>query len=135
MISSLVDHRCVIHCHLLCIFYLFLSESFGEGCGIRGQGLRDGQLLHRNVQRFRSGLVFKTDRRCVSLNSRLESNKGEDEEADSPWCSSHSTWLSLYCSWLVLRVLRVGIMDQGVGFSVERLGMRIKVLKFRVHFI
>jgi len=33
------------------------------------------QLLHRNVQRFRGGLVFKAHRLCVSLNSRLESNK------------------------------------------------------------
>ena len=38
-----------------------------------------GQLLHRNVQSFRGGLVFKAHRRCVSLNSRLESNKEEEE--------------------------------------------------------
>jgi len=38
------------------------------------------QLLHRNVQRFRGGLVFKAHRLCVSLNSRLESNKEEEEE-------------------------------------------------------
>jgi len=37
------------------------------------------QLLHRNVQRFRGGLVFKAHRLCVvSLNSRLESNKEEE---------------------------------------------------------
>ena len=35
------------------------------------------KLLHRNVQRFRGGLVFKAHRLCVSLNSRLESNKEE----------------------------------------------------------
>ena len=34
-------------------------------------------LLYRNVQRFRGGLVFKAHRLCVSLNSRLESNKEE----------------------------------------------------------
>ena len=34
-------------------------------------------LLDRNVQRFRGGLVFKAHRLCVSLNSRLESNKEE----------------------------------------------------------
>ena len=33
-------------------------------------------VLHRNVQRFR---VFKTHRLCVSLNSRLDSNKEEEE--------------------------------------------------------
>jgi len=32
------------------------------------------------VQRFRGGLVFKAHRLCVSLNSRLESNKEEEEE-------------------------------------------------------
>ena len=36
-----------------------------------------GLLLHRNVQRFRGGLVFKAHRLCVSLNPRLESNKEE----------------------------------------------------------
>jgi len=35
------------------------------------------QLLHRNVQRFRGGLVFKAHRLFVSLNSRRESNKEE----------------------------------------------------------
>ena len=34
-----------------------------------------GLLLRRNVKRFRGGLVFRADRLCVSLNSRLESNK------------------------------------------------------------
>ena len=31
------------------------------------------------MQRFRGGLVFKAHRLCVSLNSRLESNKDEEE--------------------------------------------------------
>jgi len=35
------------------------------------------QLLHRNVQRFRRGLVFKAHRLCVLLNSWLESDKEE----------------------------------------------------------
>ena len=39
-------------------------------------------LLHRNVQWFRGGLVFKAHRLCVSLNSRLERNK---QEEDSPY--------------------------------------------------
>ena len=38
--------------------------------------------LHRNVQRFRGGLVFKAQRLCVSLNSRLESNEEEEEEEE-----------------------------------------------------
>jgi len=32
------------------------------------------------VQRFRGGLVFKAHRLCVSPNSRLKSNKEEEEE-------------------------------------------------------
>ena len=34
------------------------------------------------VRRFRCGLVFEAHRLCVSLNSRLESNKEEEEEAE-----------------------------------------------------
>jgi len=32
------------------------------------------------VKRFRGGLVFKAHRLCVSLDSRLESNKEEEEK-------------------------------------------------------
>jgi len=39
-----------------------------------------GPNRFRNVKRFRGGLVFKAHRLCVSLNSRLESNKEEDGE-------------------------------------------------------
>ena len=35
------------------------------------------------MQRFRGGLVFEARRLCVSLNSRLESNKEEDEILES----------------------------------------------------
>ena len=46
------------------------------------QGLRVSVItVHRNVQRLRGGLVFQAHRLCVSLNSRLESNK---EGAISP---------------------------------------------------
>jgi hypothetical protein len=37
-----------------------------------------GGLLHRNVQRFRGGLVFKAHRLCASIRSRPESNKEEE---------------------------------------------------------
>jgi len=40
------------------------------------------QLLYRNVQRFRGGLVSKAHRLCVSLNSRLESNKEEEDRGE-----------------------------------------------------
>jgi len=38
------------------------------------------RLLHRSVQRFRGGLVFKAHILCVSLNSRLESNQEEEKK-------------------------------------------------------
>ena len=41
------------------------------------EGEREG--AGRNVQRFRGGFVFKAHRLCVSLNSRLESNKEKRE--------------------------------------------------------
>ena len=36
------------------------------------------QLLHTNVQRLRSGIVFKAHRLCVSLKSRLDINREEE---------------------------------------------------------
>ena len=54
---------------------------WGLGCGVEDLGLRieGGQPLHRNVQRFRGGLVFKAHILCASLNSRLESHKKEEK--------------------------------------------------------
>ena len=40
------------------------------------------QLLYRDVQQFRGGLVVKAHRLCVSRNSRLESSKEEEEEEE-----------------------------------------------------
>jgi len=58
------------------------DDRAGRGGG-EANGVLDwrasSQLLHRNVQRFRGGLVFEAHRLCVSLNSRLESNKEEEE--------------------------------------------------------
>ena len=39
------------------------------------------ELLHRNVKRFRGGLVSEAHRLCGSLNSRLESNKEEEDSS------------------------------------------------------
>ena len=39
------------------------------------------QLLGTHLQRLRGGLVCEADRLCVSLNSRLESNKEREEES------------------------------------------------------
>jgi len=71
------------------VFSLQMLCSADEALGHRPQKATadlasKGQLLHRNVQRFRGGLVFKAHRLCVSLNSRLESDKEEDEADLSP---------------------------------------------------
>ena len=54
-------------------------EAANMPCGSSGTRLHrlssQEHLLHRNVQRFRGGLVFKAHRLCVSLNSSLESHK------------------------------------------------------------
>jgi len=63
----------------------FWISSFGvriSAFRFRVQELRFrvwGELLHRNVLRFRGGLVFKAHKLCVSLNSRLASNKEAEE--------------------------------------------------------
>jgi len=44
----------------------------------------------RNVQRFRGGLVFMAHRLCVSLNSRLESNK-EEKKNQARSCAKTET--------------------------------------------
>jgi len=54
------------------------SKSNSHAC-VRGSGspLKPHTAII-NVQRFRGGLVFKAHRLCVSLNSRLESDKEEE---------------------------------------------------------
>ena len=77
----------VVHCQLLALFEtidfwrcLIVSRARGQD----SEKLYEKQEAHHknhhekvpcNVQRFRGGLVFKAHRLCVSLNSRLESNK------------------------------------------------------------
>ena len=43
-------------------------------------GKFENNYFNKNVQRFRGGLVFKSHRRCASLNSRLESTKAEKKK-------------------------------------------------------
>ena len=64
------------------------------------------QLLLRSVQWFRGGLVFKTHRLCVSLNSRLESNQEEEEEK-----------LTMLVLWCQLSVLRCQLSDNFTKLS------------------
>ena len=61
----------------------------------------------RNVQRFRGELVFKAHRLCVSLNSRLESNKEEKKKIPTENSSGFS------CP-----TLNVGGVER-LGFQVE----------------
>ena len=63
------------------------------------------ELLHINVQRFRGGLVFKAHRLCVSLNSRLESNK--EEEADTLGQGRRTSYLQERGSSVLQEALQV----------------------------
>jgi len=69
-----------------------------------------GRDLNRNVQRFRGGLVFKDHRLCVSLNSRLESNKEEEEEEDGPGAvplSRFSDFRERFLSTIMVHILSI----------------------------
>ena len=48
---------------------------------VEHQVVSEHDYRHQHLQRFRGGLVFKAHRRCVSLNSRLESNTEEETPA------------------------------------------------------
>ena len=63
------------------------------------------------MKRFRGGLVFKAHRLCVSLNSRLESNKEEVVR-----CATRGS----------------GFRVQGLRFRVQVFQVNFKVLEFRV---
>ena len=49
-------------------------------------------LIHRYVQRFRGGLVFKTHRLCVSLKYRLESDTENRERFEPPHPTQGPSW-------------------------------------------
>ena len=53
------------------------------------------QLLYRNVQRFRGGLVLEAHTLCVSLDSRLASTKGEKGKKKRTCAASSSSSLPL----------------------------------------
>ena len=55
---------------------------------IAAQAQATNEWTGRNVQRFRGGLVFKAHRLCVSLNSRVQSNKEEEEWTGAAGCCS-----------------------------------------------
>ena len=70
--------------------------------------------FHRNVQRFRGGLVFKAHRLCVSLNSRRESNKEEEEEGLEFRCRAN------------MAHTRQSSPDYGLGFRGKVLQMSLR---------
>ena len=75
-----------------------------QGLGLRIQGFALGnplhpvaQLLHRNVQRFRGGLVCKAHRLYISLNSRLESNKEAEKRSRTTAAPSPLSMIRFEC--------------------------------------
>jgi len=57
------------------------SGRAGGGGGLDLVILDDGlQVRTMGFRTFRCGLVFEAHRLCISFNSRLESNKEEEEE-------------------------------------------------------
>ena len=62
------------------------------------------------MQRFRGGLVFKAHRLCVSLNSRLESNKEEKKkDAVRVWVQGSGFEVDIFAQELEFRVTNVTI--------------------------
>ena len=61
------------------------------------------------MQRFHGGLVFKAHGLCVSLNSRLESNKEEEKVWEG------RTWIVVF----PLEIPDLGLRVDGSGLRVE----------------
>ena len=96
-------------------------------------------LLDRNVQRFRGGLVSQAHRLCVSLNSRLESNKEEKKKTEralrtgpvGQWSAGPTgapevtslPWFGIWC---------FGFRVSGFGFGVWYLVFGVWCLVFGV---
>ena len=57
------------------------------------------------MQRFRGGLVFKAHRLCVSLDTRLDSNKEEEEDRERALTVRSHTTFSNGCARLAVREL------------------------------
>ena len=73
------------------------------------------QLLHRNLQRFRGGLVVKAHRLCVALNFRLESNKEEEASQEAIWEEldlTHTPWGNPECGYLGSKGTNVDVNER-----------------------
>ena len=72
-------------------------RAYGAGCrtqGVGGAFWSTGESSALALERFRRGLVFKAHKLCVSLNSRLDSNKEKREERNSMLLSRRTCWNS-----------------------------------------
>ena len=58
---------------------MFVKFGAGRRPGTRNS-LSQSERIHRNLQRFRGGLVSKAHRLCVSLNCGLESNNKREQD-------------------------------------------------------
>ena len=67
--------------------------------------------------RFGGELVFKTHRLCVSLNSRLESNKQEEERTVFPVLSNRRN-VSVFMVWRVLGFPKLGVSEWSEGCGI-----------------
>ena len=76
----------------------------------------------RNVQRFRGGLVFKAHRLCVSLNSRLKSNKEEAKVPGESGLSRTSEYLRARPAPGTAHQTSVKTMMASIRTVVERRG-------------
>ena len=65
------------------------------------------------LARFRGGLVFKAQSLCVTLNSRLESNKKKENPSEAGvghdserqiWCASRNIWPEQFGEPALLRI-------------------------------
>ena len=93
------------------------------------------------VQRFRGGLVSKAHRLCVSLNSRLESKKEEEEKDNRLWRAREAHRDEGRAALCEARgpnfhlVLGFGLSCfglSGFGFRVSGFGLRVSGFGFQV---
>ena len=93
------------------------------------------RILHRNLQRFRSGIAFRAHRLSISLNSRLANNIGKEERGLRPGellIPAPQDRLLRLIQGSGFRVQGSGSRVQGSGSRVQGLGFRVQGAEFRV---
>jgi len=84
------------------------------------------------VKRFRGGLVFKAHSLFVSLNSRLESNKEEEEEGTVSCGTPRRSCLGF--GVMLLRSVVYGMGLSGLGVGVLGVGFGVYGFEGRFRF-